>query len=162
MAKWQRPTNHPPPLFTGTPEKDYQKQISDEVVEYIIGQNLLYFPIDMNNTNFHFLYKEAVVKVFLNPIQIYGMIEYTDENTIINKYGIDRRATIKVHFPKRRIVEDKNLYIREGDFIFYNNEFHEIAKLQEPKELYGRIEEKIEIIAICVKARSAPNVSNRG
>lgn len=162
MSKWQRPDAPPPPLFTGVPEADFQKGVSDEILEDVIGQQVLYFPIDANKTQFHKLYKEAIQKIFLNPIRIYAMIEYSDNNTVIDKYTIDRRAVIKVHFAKRRLTEDQNLYVREGDLLFYNNEFHEIAKLEEPSLLYGNIERKIEIIATCVKYRPAPLVSNRG
>lgn len=160
--KWKRPDAPPPPLFTGKPEIDFQKGVSDEIIEDIIGQEVLYFPIDMQRTKWHPLYKEAIHKVFLNPIRVKVLIEYSDSNTVINKYTIDRRAVIKVHFPKRRISEDQNLVVREGDFLAYNEEFHEIAKLEEPTMLYGQIQHKIEVMAICVKNRSASIVSNRG
>jgi len=160
--KWIRPEAPPPPMFTGQPEIDFQKGVSDEIIDDIIGQEVLYFPIDMNRTQFHKLYKEAIRKVYLNPVRIKVLVEYSDGNTVIDKYTIDRRAVIKVHFPKRRLTEDQNMMIREGDIVFYNNEFHEIAKLEEPTMLYGHIDQKIEIVATCVKCRSAPRVSNRG
>lgn len=160
--KWIRPDSPTPPMFVGEPERNYQKQISDEIFEDVVGQQILYFAVDIDKTKFHPLYKEAINKMFFNPIRIFASIDYEDNNTTIDKYGKDRRSSIKVHFPKKRITDDQNLFVREGDFIYYNSEFHEIAKLEEPKELYGNIEHKIEITAVCVKARSAPNVSNRG
>lgn len=160
--KWTRPSAPPPPLFTGVPEKNFQKQISDEVTEDIIGQHILYFPIDVEKTNFHPLYKEAIHKVFQNPIRVYCMIKYEDNNTVIDNFTIDRRSSIVVHFAKRRITEDQDLFVREGDLLFYNDEFHEIATLAEPTMLYGDIKTKVEVVATCVKCRSAPIVSNRG
>ena len=50
--KWTQPTSPPPPLFVGQAERNFVKQINDEVIERIIGQQLLYFPIDMERTNF--------------------------------------------------------------------------------------------------------------
>jgi hypothetical protein len=160
--KWERPDAPPPAMFVGQPEREYQKQISDEVMEDIVGQQVLYFAVDIEKTKFHPLYKEAIVKIFLNPVRAFCSVNYSDEDSITDKYGIDRRSSIVVHFPARRLNEDQNVFVREGDFLFYNNEFHEIVKLGEPKELYGNINHKVEIVATCVKDRSGLRVSNRG
>ena len=54
--KWTQPTNPPPPLFTGEKERNLVKQINDEVIERVIGQTVLYYPISLDKTNFHSLY----------------------------------------------------------------------------------------------------------
>ena len=41
MSRWSRPTNPPPPLFTGKKERDFVKQINDEIIEGVVGQTLL-------------------------------------------------------------------------------------------------------------------------
>ena len=51
--KWEQPGNPPPPLFTGKKEKDLVKQINDEVIERVIGQTIIYYPISIENTNFN-------------------------------------------------------------------------------------------------------------
>lgn len=63
--KWSQPASPPPPLFVGRAERDFVKQINDEVIEHIIGQQLLYFPIDRDLTNYNELYGEAIHKTFL-------------------------------------------------------------------------------------------------
>jgi hypothetical protein len=156
MPKFVRPSAPPSPLFLNKPEKDFQEQISQEVTEYIINNTILYFPVDVEKTNFHPIYKEAIDKIYLQPIFVNVIADYEDNKTVTTKYGKDRRSTITIHFPKRRISDDLDLYVREGDLIFYNDEYSEIYKLTEPEELYGHIDTKVGITAYCVKSRNPP------
>ena len=41
--EWKRPAAPPPPLFLGKKERDLVKQVNDELVEKIIGQQILYY-----------------------------------------------------------------------------------------------------------------------
>jgi len=70
MGKWTQPENPPPPLFTGKPERDLVKQVNDELIERVIGQQVAYYPIDNDLTSYHKLYGEAVEKTFLPPIRV--------------------------------------------------------------------------------------------
>jgi len=56
-------------------------------------------------------------------------------------------------FHKRRLTEDQNLFVREGDFLKYGDTFYEIVTLNEPKQLFGQIDNRFEIEAECIKAR---------
>ena len=151
--KWEQPEAPPPPLFTNKKEKDFVKQINDELIERVIGQQVVYYPISLEHTNFHPLYGEALVKTFLPPVHVYALVEWQDYKTTTNNFGIDRRPTIVVHFHKRRLTEDQDLFVREGDFVFYDNVFFEIVSLSEPKRLFGDSNNKMEIAAKCIKAR---------
>ena len=154
MTNWTRPSQAPPPLFVGEKEKNLVKQINDEIIERVVGQQVLYFAIDMETTNFHPLYGEAVEKNFLHPIRVYALVEYGGvETSFLDNIGLDKKTTIKIHFHKRRLTEDQNLFVREGDFVRYGNIFYEIVKTNEPKQLYGQIETKYEITADCIRAR---------
>ena len=136
--KWDRPASPPPPLFLGKKERDLVKQVNDELIEKVIGQQILYYPIDMDATNFHPLYGEAIEKTFLPPIRIYALVEYTDFSTdYLDNAGIDKTWEININFHKRRLEEDQNMYVREGDFVLYNTHYYEIVKLSEPRLLFG-------------------------
>jgi len=150
---WNRPKAPPPPLFTGKKEKDLAKQVSDELSERIVKSSLLYYPISIKHTNFHSLYGEAIDKNFLPPVKVDSYIEWDGEETTTDSYGIEKKSSITVHFQKRRVTEDKNLYVREGDFVFYGSHFYEIVTLQQPRLMFGQIDAKIEIVAKCVRAR---------
>jgi hypothetical protein len=152
--EWKRPTAPPPPLFFGEKERNLVKQVNDELIEKVIGQQILYYPIDIERTNFHELYGEAIEKTYLPPIRVYALVEFTDySTTYMEGMGIDKSWEINVHFHKRRLEEDQNLYVREGDFVLYGEYYYEIVKLAEPKLLFGQADHAFEISARCMRAR---------
>ncbi len=152
--EWNRPENPPPPLFLGKKERDLAKQVNDELIEKVIGQQILYYSIDMQATNFHDLYGEAIEKTYLPPVRVYALVEYTSfETEYLESAGIDKQWEIVAHFHKRRLTEDQDLYVREGDFVLYNNHYYEIVKLSEPKLLFGQATKEFEIVATCKRAR---------
>ena len=81
------------------------------------------------------------------------MVKYDSQTTSTTPLGIDRIEKISVSFHKRRLTEDQDLFVREGDFIQYGENFYEILTLVEPIWLYGQVESKFEITADCVRAR---------
>ena len=151
--KWNRPDSPPPPLFFGPKERNLVKQVNDELIERVIGQTVLYYPISNEHTNFHPLYGEAINKTFLPPIRVYALIEWGETTTTANKYGVDRLYSLTCHFHKRRLTEDQDLFVREGDFILYGEDYYEIITLSEPKQLFGQTEHMLEISARCARAR---------
>ena len=151
---WKRPDAPPPPLFLGKKERDLVKQVNDELIEKVVGQQILYYSIDLETTNFHDLYGEAVEKTFLPPIRIYALVEFSEFATTYSEgIGIDKDSRLNIHFHKRRLTEDQNVFVREGDFVLYGDIYYEIVKLSEPKKLFGQVGESFEISATCKKAR---------
>ena len=144
--KWTRPEAPPPPLFTGEKERNFVKQVTDEVVERVIGQGVFYYPISVEHTEFHEVYGEAITKTFLPPIKVYALIEWNEYITETGKFGVDRRRAITIHFHKRRLTEDQNLYVREGDFVKYGDLFYEIVSLSEPQQLFGQTDTEFQTI----------------
>lgn len=154
MSKWERPTQPPPPLFLGEKEKNLVKQVNDEIIERVVGQQILYFPIDIEHTNYHSLYGEALEKTFLHPVRVYALVEYQGIETFdMDNFAIDKSTKIKINFHKRRLTEDQNLFVRVGDFVRFGEVFYEIVKLIEPKLLFGQPESRFEIQAECIRAR---------
>jgi len=151
--KWERPEQPPPPLFLGKKERDYAKQVNDEIVERVVGQTILYYPIDLATTSFHPLYGESVSKSFLPPVRVYALVKWDGQETTTQNYGLDKQTKITVNFHRRRLTEDQDLYVREGDFVLYAEQYFEIVKLVEPKLLFGQQEHKFEITAQCIMAR---------
>jgi len=152
--KWSKPSAPPPPLFLGKKERDLVKQVNDELVEKVIGQQVLYYSIDMATTQFHDMYGEALKKTFLPPIRVYALVKFDEESThYMENAGIDKMSQITVQFHKRRLEEDQDVYVREGDFARYGDIYYEIVKLNEPKLLFGQPEHRFEIQAECIRAR---------
>ena len=154
MAKWTRQTAPPPPMFLGEKEKNLVKQVNDEIIERVAGQQVLYFPIDVEHTDFHPLYGEAINKTYLPPVRVYARVEYGGiETKFVDNIGVDKDAPLKIMFHKRRLTEDQNLFVREGDFVRFGALYYEITKLLEPKLLFGQESTQFEIVAECIKAR---------
>jgi len=152
--EWKRPTSPPPPLFLGKKERDLVKQINDELIEKVIGQQVLYYPIDIEMTDFHPLYGEAIKKTFLPPVRIYALVEFTDyTTTYLPNAGVDKTWEVNIHFHKRRLEEDQNMYVREGDFVLYGDNYYEIVKLVQSHLLFGQVDHYFEIAARCRRAR---------
>ena len=152
--EWERPDQPPPPLFLGKKERDLVKQVNDELIENIIGQQILYYAIDMQTTSFHDMYGEAIEKTYLPPIRIYALVKFDkEESSYLEGMGIDSDSVVTVNFHKRRLNEDQNMFVREGDFVAYGKNFYEIVKLEEPQELFGQADRRVEISAECIKSR---------
>ena len=151
--KWSKPSNPPPPLFLGEKERDLVKQVNDELLERVIGQQILYLPISMDRTNFHPLYGEAIEKSFLPPIGVHAMVEFEGIATSTDHYGLDKTIPINVKFHERRLHEDQDLYVREGDYVQYGDSFFEIVSLTEGRQLFGQVDHLFQIEAKCIKTR---------
>jgi hypothetical protein len=152
--EWSRPASPPPPLFLGKKERDLVKQVNDELVEKVIGQQILYYPIDMETTNFHELYGEAIEKTFLPPVRIYALVKFDNEDTTyLDSVGVDNVSQITVHFHKRRLTEDQDVFVREGDFVLYGDLYYEIMKLSTQRKLFGQVNQTFEVSALCKRAR---------
>jgi len=153
--EWSKPPAPPPPLFLGKKERDLVKQVNDELIEKVIGQQILYYSIDMKTTDFHDLYGEAIEKTYLPPVRVFALVEFTDFSTeYLASGGIDKSWEINVHFHKRRLEEDQDMYIREGDFVLYGDYYYEIVKLSEDTKLFGQVHHGFDITARCRRART--------
>jgi len=151
--KWSRPSNPPPPLFLGEKERNLVKQVNDELLERVIGQAITYLPLSMERTNYHPLYGEAIEKNFLPPVRVYALVEFDGIETVAENYGLDKTYSITVRFHERRLFEDQNLYVREGDYVQYGSSFFEIVKLKEGRQLFGQVDHLFQIEATCIKTR---------
>lgn len=151
--KWRPPSNPPPPMFLGEKERNLVKQVNDEIIERVIGQTLLYFPISLKHTQFHPIYGEAIEKNFLPPVRVHALVKFEGIETATDTFGLDKKTKITVNFHRRRLTQDQNLFVREGDFIFYGGRFFEIVTANIPKQLFGQAEHRFEIIANCISAR---------
>ena len=140
--KWEQPAAPPPPLFTGKKERDLVKQVNDELIERVIGQTVLYYPIDVDKSDFHSLYGEAIEKSFLPPVRVHALIDYQETDVNNDGFGYDKMHQIEIFFHRRRLTEDQNLFVRVGDFVQYDRKLYEIVKTSMPKYLFGQDDQK--------------------
>jgi len=153
MAKFTRPASPPPPLFVGEKERNLVRQVNTELIENVIGQVIAYYPISISHTDFHPLYGEAIKKTFLPPVRVYARVETEPTDVTNDAMGYDKRQRIQVYFHRKRLTEDQDLYVRVGDFVYYDGDYFEIVKLTGSKRLFGQAGQKYETFAECIKAR---------
>ena len=156
--RWTQPATPPPPLFVGRAERDFVKQINDEVIEHVVGQQVLYFPLDIRTSNYNDLYGEAIEKTFLPPVRVYSLVSYEGSTRTQTEFGFDSVFNITVNFHKRRLVEDQDLFVRPGDFVQYDAMYFEIVDVFEPRYLFGQDSDfadgtSLEVTAVCKQAR---------
>ena len=153
--KWDVNEVPPPPMFVGKKERDFVKQLNDELLERVIGQAILYYAVSLEHTKFHSLYGEAIEKTTYPPIRVYALVEPTDTETNNTGFGLDKIRTITVHFHKRRLTEEQDTFVREGDYIQWDGEFYEIRFLTQPRYTFGQSGQRFEINATCKRVRSS-------
>ena len=70
--RWKRPDAPPPPLFFGEKERNLVKQVNDELIEKVIGQQILYYPIDI------VLYGEYYYEIvkLSEDTKLFGQVDY--------------------------------------------------------------------------------------
>ena len=153
MAKFTRPAAPPPPLFVGEKERNLVRQVNTELIENVVGQVVAYYAIDLEHTNFHSVYGEAIQKTFLPPVRVYARVEAQQSEISNDSKGYDKRPRISVYFHRKRLTEDQNLFVRAGDFVYYDNDYYEIVTVRGAKRLFGQEGQKYELTAECIKAR---------
>ena len=152
--KWKQPAQPPPPLFLGEKERNLVKQVNDELIERVIGQQIVYYPIDDSITQYNDLYGEAVEKTLLSPVRVYALVDYQSTETKADTVaGMDKSNTITIYFHKRRLIEDQDLYVREGDFVLYGDYYYEIVSTEWARQLFGQIDHTFEIVATAYYSR---------
>jgi len=151
--KWSQPAAPPPPMFFGKKERDLVKQVNDELAERVVGQTIAYYPVSLEDTNFHNVYGEAINKVTLPAVRVYAYVVVDNEQTN-EKYGYEYKTKLTVNFHRRRLVQDQDLFVRVGDFVQYGDIFYEIVKTYNDTRYYfGQVEHKFQISAECIKSR---------
>ena len=153
MAKFTRPDAPPPPIFVGKKERDLVRQVNTELIENVVGQAIAYYAISLENTNFHPIYGEAIQKTFLPPVRVYARVETLESEVTNESQGYDKRPRISVYFHRKRLTEDQDLFVRVGDFVYYDGDYYEIVKTIGAKRLFGQEGQKYETTAECIKAR---------
>ena len=151
--KWAQPAAPPPPMFFGKKERDLVKQVNDELAERVLGQTIVYYPVSLEDTNFHDVYGESLNKVTLPPVRVYAYVVVENEQSN-EKYGYEYKTKLTVNFHRRRLTEDQDLFVRVGDFVQYGDEFYEIVRTYNNTRYYfGQVEHVFQISVECIKSR---------
>jgi len=139
-------------LFITDRELKFISDINKELIKDIIGQSVIVHCISEEKTKIDELYNEADVKISDNPIEIECLVNWQGSATTTTKFGVDKIFTIEVYLHQDDL-NDKNIKLREGDFVEYSGLFFEVTSLGQPDLIFGMGENKVMTKAICKSAR---------
>lgn len=124
------------PLFRSKRDIEFVKRINRELIERIMGEFIVYFPVSKQFTEDNF-YGEARKKILDPPVKMYSLIEWRDQETATNKFGQDVTYTIQV-FVLNDHLDRVHLEPREGDFLEYDGIMFEITEVTSPNLIFGK------------------------
>lgn len=140
-------------LFLTPRELNFISDITKEIMKDVIGQRIIYYPISELKTQSHPVYREAIQKVFDNPIIIDCLVDNNFQtDTVINQFGVDAQYKIEVFMQYRDLVE-KGINVAIGDFFSFADIFYEVTERTYMRNIYGMPEHKDGIKLIGLRAR---------
>ena len=117
------------------------------------GKLLLITLYPLNTQTITLFTEKQYKKHSCHPVRVHALVKFDGIQTETSNYGLDKTASIVVNFHKRRLTEDQDLYVREGDFVLYDTILYEITTLMEPRLLFGQADKRFEISAKCLRSR---------
>lgn len=139
-------------LFICDQEIDFFNGIDKELIQEIVGQEITYYAVSDELTHSDDLYGEAMRKTVYTPVVISARVLYNDPQQSITGFSVDTTYSIEIYFHIYELTE-RGITPREGDFVKFGNNAYEIQKLTSPQIVYGQIEHKVQVKAICKIAR---------
>ena len=128
-----------PRLFLGQREADFFSDITKELIKDVAGQKIFYYTIREDLSDIHEVYEESIYKIFNPPVEVECMVEWQPSEVKTTKYGHEQIKTISAYLHNRDLL-DRNLSVKQGDYISYGEYFFEITSIVYDKLVYGQVE----------------------
>jgi hypothetical protein len=142
------------PLFVGSEEVNFFNELTEELIQKIVAQKIIYYSVSDKHTKSHQLYDEAIKKTVFVPVEVNALVMYNEPTQNVTRFSIDTIYNIDVYFHYHEL-KDRGIIPREGDFVKYGTILYEIEKLNQPQIVYGQINHKVMVKAICRVARNS-------
>lgn len=137
--------------FRSKRDIEFVKRINRELIERVIGEKVTYYPISKQYSEKNF-YGESKTKIVDPPVEIYGLIDWQDQNVDTTKYGQDIQYNIEVYFLYDHL-DRVQVEPVEGDMIDYDNIKFEILSVTVPKQIFGKSGNDIGVKLDCLSVR---------
>ena len=139
-------------LFITPREIDFISDLTKEINKDVIGQKIYYYKIRPDLTNVHEVYEEAVTKVFDPPVEVEARIDWNPSEVRTNRFGSESFKSVEVYIHYRDLL-DRNLEVKEGDYLSYGGVFFEVTSALFTNLIFGQVEYKTGIKLSCKQAR---------
>lgn len=139
-------------LFFGPREQLLFNDYNTEMLEMVAMQFLLYWPVEVDESDVNDIYGEAEKKVPRNPIKIYAHIMLEEPELTTGQFGMDRGRRIEVYAHRDRLTE-VGIFPRVGDYLEWDNSFFEISYADVPIFVMGQPATKIGVTMRAIQVR---------
>lgn len=133
-----------PRLFVGQREVDFFADITKELIKDVAGQKIFYYTIREDLSDVHGIYEEAMHKIFNPPIEIECMVEWQPSEVKTTQFGHEQLKTISAYIQDRDLI-DRNIQVRQGDYMSYGEYFFEITSVIYDKIVFGQVERIVSV-----------------
>lgn len=127
-------------------------KINKELIQNIIGQEVIYYAISEEHTVSHRLYQESINKVWFSPVKINALVDFDNPGVSTTNMTLDSQYTLSVYFHTDEL-EDRNVKPKDGDFIEFGQIVFEVTAVTMPQLVFGQVNEKIMTKCVCVPSR---------
>ena len=138
-------------LFLGQREADFFSDITKELIKDVAGQKLFYYTIREDLSDIHDVYEESLHKIFNPPVEIECMVEWQPSEVKTTQFGHEQIKTISAFLHGRDLI-DRDIHIKQGDYVSYGEFFFEITSVIYDKLVYGQVEK---IVSLKLNAKQA-------
>ena len=141
-----------PRLFLGQRESDFFSDITKEIIKDVAGQKIFYYTIREDLSDVHDVYEEALHKIFNPPIEVECLVEWQPSEVKTTQYGHEQIKVITAYLHNRDLI-DRDIDIKQGDYISYGEYFFEITSFVYDKLIYGQVERIASVKLMAKQAR---------
>jgi hypothetical protein len=147
-----------PRIFTTQREISFFNDLSKELLKDVVGQKIYYYPISVSKTPVHDVYEESPDKVFEDPIEIEGLVNWMPREVSTNHVGIEYKSKIEVFLQSRDLI-DKEIEAKEGDFFTFGPKIYEITSVIPESIIHGQVEHEMGIKLMGIESRKSQFVT---
>ena len=141
-----------PRLFLGQREADFFSDITKEIIKDVAGQKIYYYTVREDLSDIHDVYEESLNKIFNPPVEIESLVEWQPSEVRTTQFGHEQIKTISAFIHNRDLI-DRDINIRQGDYISYGEIFFEITSVIYDKLAYGQIERVVSVKLMAKQTR---------
>ena len=141
------------PIFRSRRDIQFVKRITREVIERVVGEKFTYYPISKEFTREN-IYGESKEKIFDPPLEMFGLIEWLEQDITTNQFGQDIVYNIKIYLQEQYLEAIEHTPI-EGDFVDFNQQKFEITLVEKPTQIFAKAGQEMGFELTCKSVRES-------
>lgn len=138
--------------FVTARELSFIDGINRELIQEVVGQEVLYYSLMVEGSEVNDIYGEAIRKTWAPPVRVNALVNYDNPSVRSTAIGVDSDYSLEVYFHSAELRE-RNVEPREGDFLEFGQVHYEIAGVTRPQLVFGQVNDRIMTKCVCVPSR---------